>query len=349
MRIRFSLLAPLFLLPCLCSAAPPELRVVGNQLKDAAGRVVRLQGVNVPSLDWSPDGEHLFESIDAAMDGWNAKIIRIPLTQDLWYGYDQGKRAPDRGASYRKLVDQVVKRISAKNGYVILDLHWSNGGTWGKNVGQHNMPDKNSIVFWKDFAKHFANNPAVLFDLYNEPHDVSWDVWKDGGRVEEASNALSYDSPGMQKLLDTVRSTGARNVVIAGGLDFGYDLRGILDGYALSDKRGNGVVYGSHIYPWKQDWEGCVTPIAQKYPVFVGEVGTKPWKTGDPPHENVYSEDWAPKVIAYMDRLNLGWTAWSFHPSANPCIITGWDYQPTPYWGKYVKASLAKSIQLGKK
>uniref|UniRef100_UPI00286A7EB7 carbohydrate binding domain-containing protein n=1 Tax=Armatimonas sp. TaxID=1872638 RepID=UPI00286A7EB7 len=103
----------------------------------------------------------------------------------------------------------------------------------------------------------------------------------------------------------------------------------------------NGILYGTHIYPWKKDWDTHVTPVTQKHAVFVGEVGTKPWKPTDPPHENVYTEGWAPEVIAYINKHQLSWTAWSFHPSANPCLLTGWDYKPTRYWGVYVKAALA--------
>jgi hypothetical protein len=327
--------------------ASEGLRVVGNQLRDSSGNVVRLQGVNVPSLDWSPVGEHVMESIDVAIDKWNSNIVRIPLTQDLWFGYEKGKQSADRGESYRKIVDSIVKRVAEKNCYVLLDLHWSDAGQWGQNVGQHKMPDSNSVAFWKDFAKRYANHPSVLFDLYNEPHSVSWDVWKNGGQVEDQSKGISYRSPGMQAILDTVRSTGAKNIVIAGGLDWGYDLSGIMNGYALSDKIGNGIVYGSHIYPWKKDWDKHVTPVVAMHPVFVGEVGTKPWEEGHPPHENVYTTSWAPEVMAYIEKHQMNWTAWSFHPTANPCIITGWDYMPTAYWGKYVKEALSTRVQSG--
>ena len=47
------------------------------------------------------------------------------------------------------------------------------------------MPDPNSAAFWKDVATAYKNHPAVIFDLYNEPHDVSWDIWLRGGKVAE--------------------------------------------------------------------------------------------------------------------------------------------------------------------
>ena len=79
----------------------------------------------------------------------------------------------------------------------------------------------------------------MMFELYNEPHDVSWSVWKSGGATGEGLQAV-----GMQQLYDTVRATGAQNLVIIGGLDWAYDLSGVpanrIDGY--------NIVYATHPY-----------------------------------------------------------------------------------------------------
>ncbi len=215
----------LFLWGVSAYATPPALHVAGTHLEDGAGRIVRLQGVNIPSLDWSSLGEHLSQSVDVALNTWKANLIRIPLTQYRWFGKIAGTPVVDNGAEYRKVVESLIRRIASHNAYVLLDLHWSDGGHWGMNIGQHRMPDDNSTLFWKDLASRFANDPAVLFDLYNEPHDVNWDVWQHEGEVNESNRNLSlqYHSPGMQALLDTVRAAGAKNVVVAGGLDWAYD------------------------------------------------------------------------------------------------------------------------------
>lgn len=331
------------------TAMPPSLRVNGNHLETDRGETVRLQGVNIPGLEWDPAGDHLQPTLEAALGPWHARVIRLPLSQDTWFGYFQGGHSTERRDAYRQLVDRVVRTIADKDAYVLLDLHWSDGGVWGQNVGQHALPDDHSLRFWEDVAGRFANNPAVFFDLYNEPHDVSWELWRNGGMVEERNQdparglKLTYHSPGMQALVNTVRSAGARNVVVAGGLNWAYDLRGILQGHALTDLPGRGIVYATHLYPWKKDWDSNVTLVMAKYAVFVGEVGTKPWKTGEPAHENVYTESWAPQVMAYLETHQLSWTAWSFHPGASPCLINGWDYTPTAYWGSYVKEALAKA------
>ncbi|HWI57854.1 MAG TPA: cellulase family glycosylhydrolase, partial [Bacillota bacterium] len=196
----------------------------------------------------------------------------------------------------------------------------------------------NSVTFWRDVAKLYANHPAVLFDLYNEPRNVSWAVWRDGGEVtEKADNGdpLAYKTLGMQGLLNTVREAGAKNIVIVGGLDWGYDLSGVLKGFALQDKGGNGIMYGSHIYPWKGDWANKVGRIAEKYPVFVGEVGCEV----DVHQENPYT--WAPDMLGYIQQQKLHWTGWCFHPSASPRMLQDWNYTPTPYWGAFARAALA--------
>ncbi|HET6383783.1 MAG TPA: cellulase family glycosylhydrolase [Armatimonadota bacterium] len=337
---RLSLVLFALSLAVAAHAAPPMLHVVGNKLLTTRGQVVRLQGVNIPSLEWSSRGESVLKSVAEAATEWHANVIRLPVAQDRWFGHT--KNQTDGGEAYRQLVDSVIQAAAAHNSYVILDLHWSDMGDWGQAIGQHAMPDLNSVLFWQDAAKRYANNPAVLFDLYNEPRVVSWDVWKNGGVVTEKDRKggmKTYQSPGMQKLVSVVRATGAKNVIVAGGLDWAYDLSGIAKGYALNDPEGNGIMYATHIYPWKgahpANWDPHVTIIADRYPILVGEVGCRP----DPkqPDPNV----WGPEILAWIDQHHYNWTAWSFHPGASPCLISDWNYTPTPYWGAYVKAALA--------
>lgn len=316
----------------------PMLKVSGNHLVTGAGNALHLHGVNIPGLEWS-QGDHLTNSLQVAIS-WGANIIRLPLCQDRWFGRTKEKN--DGGAHYQKTVADFVDSAAAQKCYVILDLHWSDGGVWGHDIGQHNMPDDNSVAFWQDVSAKFANNPAVLFDLYNEPHDISWDVWRNGGRVHDkdtradTGGALDYHTPGLQKLLDVCRATGAKNVVIAGGLDWAYDLRGIADGYALSDAGGNGVVYDTHIYPSKmwythgntksQDWDRIILSTGKKYPVLIGEFGN-----GTNNYESM--------VLDFARQNNLPWIAWSLHPGARPVLIKDWHYTPTRY-GEIVRNAL---------
>src|SRR5690606_35892894 len=159
---------------------------------------------------------------------------------------------------------------------------------------------------------------------------------------ENDASLVAFESVGMQKLIDVIRETGAKNIVIVGGLDWGYDLSGIEKGFALDDKGGNGIVYSTHVYPWKRDWEGKFLMLVDKYPLFIGETGAQVDRMPFIPperHEDPYT--WAPDMLGLIQKHKIHWTGWSFHPRAAPTVIADWDYTPTPYWGAFVKKALA--------
>jgi len=329
---------------------PLELHVDGSKLRNAYGEVFRLQGVNVASLEWTNTGDvQMLESLRVAIHDWKTNVIRMPLSQDRWFGKAEGQS--DDGRLYQMIVDEFVNYISENGVYVILDLHWSNAGVWRENIGGHYMPDMNSLEFWKSVCAIYANHSAVLFDIYNEPHDVSWDVWKSGGWVTE-SEGLSYESPGMQGLLNAIRSMGARNIIVAGGTDWGRNLRGIPQ-YKLDDPHGN-VIYSTHIYPWhghEEDWNWSIGDVIGEYPILMGEFGS------ELPNLEYYAAWWSPgadydpyvwadEILSYIQKHKLNWTAWDFHPYAGPCLIEDWTYTPTPHWGEFVKQALESASQI---
>ena len=332
---------------------PLPLKVNGNQILNSRNEPVLLRGVNAACLEWSSDGEgHILETIRVAIDDWNCNIIRLPLSQDRWFG--KAPEQNDGGTAYRALVKKAVDLCSSKGCYIILDLHWSDVNEWGQNIGQHSMPDRNSIIFWKDCAAIYANHPAVIFDLYNEPHDTTWDVWLNGGKINDRPNGpdlpvKEYEAVGMQEMLDTVRSTGAKNVIIAGGLAFSYDLDGILEGRQLKDQTGNGVIYANHAYDYFGEsiftWIANMKEATAKFPVIVSEFG---WSGGPNRHRewwgnnpsSALNDDWLLHLLVGIQENNWSFVAWDMHPAAGPTLIADWNYMPTPDFGVYVKQLL---------
>jgi len=363
--INLPLILPLTLMACTASVDKknPEnsnvanlklpssmLHTAGNKILNEKGEEVRLTGVNICSLEWKSDGDNVLSSVYEVFANWNCNLVRLPLSQDRWFGKVSDystPNPPDGGAQYRKIVDDAVKLALSFGKYIELDLHWSNAGEWGKNIGQHYMPDDNSLEFWIDVATQYANNSAVLFDLYNEPHDITWELWRNGGTVNETENKgkpneknFTYNTPGLQKMIDEIRALGANNMIIAGGLDWAYDLRGVAS-YALTDTpEGNGIVYDSHIYTIKE-WDGInhdakVLCITSDYPVMIGEIGIGPdgqWGAAKYP-------TWLTDMLDWIDSNNLSWAAWCLHTAAGPTLISDWQYTPTKYHGAIVKQRL---------
>jgi len=310
-----------------------EIRVSGNRLVAKDGGDVRLQGVNVPSLEWSPKGENVNRSIKVAVREWKANAIRLPVSGGFWFGRGKGKEGPNDAEAYRAIVDEAVKMVAGQGAYLILDLHYYGG------------PRETAVEFWKDAAARYANNPAVLFDLFNEPSGISWDLWQNGGEMEVTDKTTKEVSRvrvvGMQTLVDTVRSTGARNIIVAGGLSHALNLGGILEGHALSDTVGNGIMYATHFYNWHGNWEKNFLQVAAVHPVLVGEFGADVNKMSFVPAKN--QEDpytWMPDALGMIQKYQLNWTAFSFHPKATPVLIKNWDYEPTPFFGVFVKEAL---------
>ena len=179
----------------------------------------------------------------------------------------------------------------------------------------------------------------MLFDLFNEPHGTTWEVWRDGGYVlekkgpadedafltleEKAKGGKGFQSIGMQALVDAVRGTGAPNIVVAGGLDWAYDLSGVARGFELKDTTGHGIIYATHIYPWKRGWQEKVLVVAMRHPILVGEVGADIKKMSFIPaeaQEDPYT--WVPDMLGLIQKHRFHWTAFSFHPAATPVMIT---------------------------
>lgn len=329
---------------------PKEIKVSGNRLVTVAdGTEVWLQGLAIPGLEIVPEGHGAVFSTRIGIEEWKANVIRLAISDTFWFG--QGKASnrsagqTDGGAGYRALVDSAVNMAANRGAYIVLDLH------------RYRAVRPEYFAFWTQVATKYKNHPAVLFDIINEPHGISWEIWRNGGFVNEKKKVVDesaflsdeekkknsgFESPGMQKLVEHIRATGANNVIIAGGLDWAFDLSGIVEGFALEDKTGNGIMYSTHIYPWKRGWEEKVLRAAALHPIFIGEVGADLNKMEFIPLSA--QEDpatWVPDMLGLIQKYRLNWTGWSFHAWATPVMISDWNYTPTPAWGVPAKAALA--------
>src|SRR5690606_12053588 len=141
---------------------PPAIRAQGNRLITVdTGEEVWLQGMNVASLEWSVAGEQVHKSIVVGIDEWKGNVIRLPVKHDYWFGR---KGQTDGGKSYRAIVDQAITLAANRGAYLVLDLH------------VYRAPKDEYLEFWTDAATRYKNHPAVIFDLMNEPHGISWEV-----------------------------------------------------------------------------------------------------------------------------------------------------------------------------
>ena len=329
--------------PMLVGARAPRTAVVGplhtsgKTLYDANGPLV-LRGIHRVGLETSTQARGLTDADLLQVKRWGANTVRLAISQSYWpTNLCRGR------AVYVERVDQVVNTLTRAGMVTMIDLHTNAPlGLCGDPTPQL-MADDGSVAFWRSVANRYKSNPLVVFDLYNEPHNITADVWLNGGLVTNGRTA--YHAVGMQKLYDVVRSTGSNNVVIISGFKWASALPPTL-------VAGKNIVYGIHVYtcPVSTDTSKCapepmdptnhlsyMNPSGHKVPILFTEFGWPDRRDGR------YVE----AVIRYAQARGIGWIAFAWDGATTGLFSTTatldakQGYQPTPS-GMPLLASLSR-------
>jgi len=337
------------------------LHVVNNQILNGAGQALFFHGVNRSQTEYEciagTDVTPRTQAIVDAIKSWNANSVRVPLNEDCWLGINTtSTNAAYMGAAYQQaIIDWVNLLTSCSNNLaVILDLHFNAPGTT-PSTRQNPMPDADhAVAFWTSVASTFKSNSSVIFDLFNEPYpyfnaenqwsngssSTAWQCWLNGGNSCADPN-MTYTAAGMQSLVDAVRSVGANNVIMVGGLQYSNDLTQWLT-YEPADSRQN-LMASWHVYRVNSCvsltcWNSKVAPVAAQVPLIAGEYG-------------IAQTDGTDCNVAFLDSLwsflegqQQGYAAWKFNiwpgecgnsTSFNWALISDETGTPTTYGSLY--------------
>ena len=341
---------------CLPKPAPagpgafPQVRVSGNELVSGSGQQVVLHGVDRSGTEYEcVQGHGIFDGPSgkasiSAMKSHGINAVRVPLNEACWNGqsYVGAARA---GARYQAAIKAYVRLLNASGMVAILDLHWTDGAYTGNTSAcssaeatcQKPMPDAaQAVPFWTSVARTFKGNHAVIFDLFNEPYPEraagseagGWGCWLRGGT---ACAGILYRVAGMQSLVSVIRSTGAHNVIMLGGLGYANDLTGWLR-HKPGDPDHN-LAASWHSYNFnacdvRSCWAGQVAPVMARVPLIAGEIG-----------ENNCSDSYIAPLMRWLDARSASYLAWAWNAdfacSAGPGLITSYAGTPTAYGAGY--------------
>ncbi len=318
--------------------------VKGDRLLDAQGQTLRLVGVDRSGTQYMCalgrgifDGPSDAASI-AAMKAWQINAVRVPLNEDCWLGIN-GLNPAYSGGAYRAAIEAYVAELNAVGLYVILDVHWNASGS-GRADGQQDMLDaSHGYLLWRSIAAAFKAHPAVLFDLYNEPHDLAstaaaqWNCWEQG----------CGEYAGMNGLVAAVRATGARNVILAGGLGWAAEDSEWLQHEPrdpLHQLAATFHVYDEHsLCTAESCWQQTLLPVAARVPLIADEFGEMQCGT---PASIAWLNQWMSYATAHgFSMLAWSWNARQDECSRGPLLITSYAGVPTPY-GAAVKTFYAE-------
>ncbi|MGC3982243.1 MAG: glycoside hydrolase family 5 protein [Steroidobacteraceae bacterium] len=365
----------------------PRITVSGKNFVDGQGKTIQLRGANISGLEyiavqgWSandPSDNRYSAKVLDTLVSWKANVVRLPLNQASWLGYQcvdgLGKVVnPDPGRNYQDTVKKIVDRATSAGLYIIVDLHWTAPDDAARAVGnvkamcpmgQNPMPDADhSEAFWTSIAKTFKDYPNVMFELFNEPFfdwksglKSDWSVLRDGGTFSgyvtgQGMEKNPWKAIGFQALINTVRQTGATNVLLLSGPDWAKRLDGWLlnkptdplkqiaavwhaysawgtkwgtDAYTLPN-------YGNDAFTWVEDI------VAANIPVIITEIG-------DRNANGTKGSPFVSKVLPWADRNNISYLGWTFNvwpDNSEHVLLKDVGGTPTDGYGQYFKQHLA--------
>lgn len=195
-----------------------EMQVNGNRIYgERTGTPVQVKGM---SLFWSIwYGEKFWNSgaVNKLVDDWDIELIRAPMSVENNQGWDYGYLHANGREKQLAFVDEVVQTAIARDIYVLIDYH-------------SHYADKNpeaAVEFFSTVAQKYGQYDNVIFEIYNEPAEASWEEVK----------------PYAEQVIDAIRQYSDNLIVV--GTEFWSQY---VDIASLSPVNDDNTAYVFHFY-----------------------------------------------------------------------------------------------------
>jgi endoglucanase len=310
--------------------------VQGGQLVDGNNVVIHPVGATRAGSEYAcVQGWGMFDGPTddasiAAMVSWNVQIVRIPLNEDCWLGIN-GVNPQFGGVNYQQAIEGYVSRLEAHGIIADLDLHWTAPADVSASQQAVMADTDHSTAFWSQVATIYGTDHHVVFELFNEPHDISWDCWQNGCTIPAAGTQPAWQAAGMQQLVTAVRSTGATNVVIVGGMGFAGDISQWKSHQPIDPIGQEAAAW--HIYNFGSCTDAtCWAAQAASVPgipVVVTEIG-----------ETDCAGSFVNPLMDWLDKTGYSYLAWTWNDwggCGGPTVISAYDGTPNGVYGTAIR------------
>jgi len=252
-----------------------HLRVIGTQLCNEAGEAIVLRGMSSHGIQWFP--RFLSGDVIGSTADRGANLFRAAM-----YTAENGYIA--NKAEMKQRLINTVDTVIALDMYVIIDWHILSDG----NPNTYKAEAK---AFFEEMAERYKGNPAVLYEICNEPN----------GNVTWAGDVKPY----AEEIIEAIRAVDDKAVILVGSPTWSQDLHEA----AKDPIKGENIMYTCHFYAgthtsWLRDRISAV--MRQGLPVFVSE-----WGTSDASGNGGVYLDEAQRWIDFMNENRISWANWS--------------------------------------
>lgn len=314
------LLAVLLAAPsCSRSAGKPSpLHVEGTALLDERGDTVVLKGL---SFGWHNLWPRFYNrgAVRHIHKEWGCNLFRFSIGVDdlLEKGTVHKGYISDPALGWKCVTAGVDAALSC-GAYAIIDWH------------SHKLHQKEAVAFFDALSKLYADEPGVIYELYNEPVDDSWKDLK------------SY----AQVLVKTIRANAPDALILMGCPHWDQDID--LPAADPIKDAGN-LMYTVHFYAATHgEYLRTRTEKAmgKGLPVFISECAGME-ASGDGPLDY---ESWG-RWLEWSERNKVSMVMWSLSDKDETCSMLfpkagsrgPWDDSVIKEWGLYVKQLLRDS------
>lgn len=248
-----------------------QLSVSDGVLKDERGEPFQLRGVSTHGIAWYP--EYINEEAFLSVKNAGGNMIRVAMYTDTENGY-----LADPAANTERVV-QAVEIAKSLDMYVLVDWHILSDGDPLKNKDS-------AAAFFDEISDRYQDDPAVIYEICNEPNGVEWDT------VKEYAEAV----------FPVIRGNSKNAVIILGTPHYSTDLREPL----LKPFEEDNFMYAYHFYAGQHtDYSLLKYAQEKKVPVMVSEWGINYDENGTP------ALDAGKEFADYLNENGISWCAWS--------------------------------------
>jgi endoglucanase len=286
-----------------------QLKIEGSNITNKKGKPVQLTGM---SLFWSQwIGQYYnYDCIKWLRDDWKCMVVRAAIAVDHG-GYAEN---PEREMSRAKKVINAAIDLGI---YVIVDFH------------SHHAEDyqNEAKTFFGELASEYGDYPNIIYEIYNEPLNVSWnEVLK----------------PYSEAVIAEIRKHDPDNIIVCGTPRWSQRV----DEAALNPIDDDNVAYTLHFYAGthgKELMQAGDIAIEKGLCIFVTEYGTTN-ANGDGP---VFKEE-TQKWYNWMDKHKISHCNWSIADKneSSAVLVEGasangsWKEDEIKTSGKFVRQML---------
>ncbi len=319
-------------------AAPGPLRAVNGLIVDAAGREVRLTGVNwfgcetdtmAPHGLWARNWADMLDQMATA--GFNT--IRFPFSNEMLAaaeppkGIDYNKNPDLQGLKGLALMDKIIEGAGRRGLKVILDRHRPTASGQSELWYTDKVPEARWLADWEMLARHYRGNPTVIgADLHNEPHGPA--TWGDGNprtdwrlAAERAGNAILATNPNWLIFVEGIENYNG---------DF-YWWGGNLAGagkFPVHLSQPDRLVYSAHDFgpgvswqAWFQapDFPHNLPGLWQHHWAYLKDQGAAPILVGEFGGRSVGQDTegkWQRNLLSFLKTKGISYTYWSWNPNS---------------------------------